>query len=187
MLAIKSMRSFKVAACITMIVLSGCANVPPEAASANQRISDGVTRMESDTQAVLEAWRQTLSLAVEAELDTIYDRAEVAVRTHAGLAAGVPLTLEQQKDVTGLTVIIMLEANNRIGTKISELSATVRTNAATVRNANGDITQLLSSASRIGLARAEIISTLGELIPLPDISGIVEAALGAATSENIVN
>lgn len=162
---------------VLALTLGACANIPPGAELANTKVSTGIERLETDTQKILNAYRESLRLAVKADFERIHNAAEKAVRSKRGVPIGTPLNNEQIQEVSGIVLLTFEKANVLIDEKIYETSQTVQKNSATVKTANDDITKLLSSAGRVGVARTEIISTVKDLIPLPDVSGIIDQAI----------
>ncbi|MBX2831449.1 MAG: hypothetical protein KTR23_09765 [Rhodospirillales bacterium] len=173
------MRSITVksVAIASMTFTSACANIPIGAESANSAVSIGVQRLSADTETILDAYRQSLRLAVQAEFSHIHDAAEDSVRAKRGVAAGTPLNDDQRQEVSGIVLIVFEKAHELIDQKIAETKATVQKNTATVKTANDEITKLLASARQVGTARSEIIETMKDLVPLPDISGLIDEAI----------
>ena len=159
---------------LTTLLLSGCANIPSGAESANAKVSVGIERMAADTQTILNAYRDSLRLAIQSEFERIHDEAEKATRIKRGVATGTPLDDEQRQEVSGIVLITFEKAYQLVDNKIAEASTIIRENAVTVKSANDDITRLLASAGRIGIARSEIISTVKSLIPLPDVPNLID-------------
>ena len=135
-----------------LALLGACANIPPGAESANTKVSDGIERMALDTSKILDAYRGSLRLAVEEHFSDIHAQAEKNVRISRIVPKGTALNLDQQQEVTGLVLLSFQEANRIIDAEISTLRDVFSSNATTIKAANDDITKLLGSAGRVGLA-----------------------------------
>ena len=152
-----------------LALLGACANIPPGAESANTKVSDGIERMALDTSRILDAYRRSLRLAVEEQFSDIHAKAEKNVRYNRSVPKGTALNLDQQQEVTGQVLLYFQDAHRQIDATISNLRAVFNRNATTIKAANDDITKLLGSAGRVGLARAEILKLVQDLVPLPDV------------------
>jgi len=161
----------------SLLFIPACTSIPVGAESANSAVSVGIQRLSDDTATILDAYRQSLRLAVQAEFSTIHVAAEDVVRTKRNIASGTPLSDDQRQEVSGIVLIVFEQTYELIDQKIAETRAVVQKNTATVKSANDDITKLLASASRVGMGRAEIIETVKDLVPLPDVSGLVDQAI----------
>lgn len=169
--------SLKSVGLASFMCLTACASIPPGAEAVNNTVSTGIERLSADTMAILDAYRQSLKLAVQGEFSRIHAAAEAAVRKKRGVVVGASLNDDQRQEVSAIVLIVFEKSYKLIDEKIDNARLIYGKNAKIIKGANDDITRLLVSAGRIGLAQSEIIETVKGLVPLPDVSGIVDEAV----------
>ena len=151
----------------TIVILTGCATIPPQSIELNKAVSSGVVALKDNAIDMVNAWEKSAHLILDESWEKVYDKAESDYRSSKGLAAGATLSSDQLKDVAGLSAIYRDETRKIISDEAEAYRVIIRKNASETAAANDSITELLHEANRAIGKRQVVMDQVQGIMPIP--------------------
>lgn len=155
-------------------LLFGCASIPENAALLNQRVSDGIQRNQTETDAIVTALADVERAMLDRHWDELYQRIETAYLAKHNIADPAALDHDQRRAIAATAADAYSRIQDAIEAKEVELLTRTRANTQTLVDLNGEISKYLASVHDLDTAQAAIAQHLGELtgIDIQELLGI---------------
>ena len=152
--------------CVLFLFACATPQIPQEAVSLNQHVSQGITALQQNALDVIQAWEDAAKDAVGNQWDAIYEEAETKYRKVRNIQG--ELSPENYAEIAALASIIRDKLDDKVEEKADEMRATVTNNGGTVLTMNQRVTDLLASNRRVIEANEELLKTVSDIVPIPE-------------------
>ena len=157
---------------VVVTLMFGCSSIPENGAALNSQVSVGISRMHSQTEAIITALAEIERGILDENWEEIYRRSEEKYRRDERIAENIPLTQEQAIDIATIAAAVRENVLNDISSKEAELKDASRRNADTVIELNETVTNYLLSLQSLEEAKSNATELLTEITGV-DVSGLV--------------
>jgi hypothetical protein len=152
---------------LSFFLFSCFPRIPPESVVLSRNIKTGVETLEKNAMTAIDAWQEASLSLVEHQWNKIYTQAEkVYWSKRTKPDNGVP-TEDQYSEIAAIATFITKELGDKVRAKAEEMKKTVSENSDVVKDMNLQVTELLSSASRILEMNETLLDSIVDIVPLP--------------------
>jgi len=145
---------------VTGLFLIGCVSVPANSPELNQKVSDGIIRLQMQHLNTLDKVYELSISKVNSDYDIIYEKALSIFKQKNGAD---PSSQDEYKIVSIIAAGIRDEIIKRLNENREEIEKEIIKNYEVVVGVNNEITLYLHSAARYAEAREETIQLINKL------------------------
>jgi hypothetical protein len=147
---------------IGVFLLAGCVQVPSEAVLTARQVTIGIERQTAVFEVLVDNLREKSIRQLEDDYyDEIYRTAEGDFREGRNIDLKKPLTPEQQKELTQLVYIRLIDATRLIDQAAIELKKSYRLNSDLLSEANEQVVSFLQQTNRLTGAQQQFLDLSG--------------------------
>lgn len=145
---------------IASLFLYGCVSVPANSPQLNQKVSDGITKLQMQHLVTLDKVYELSISKVNSDYDKIYEKALSIFTTKTDSA---PSSESDYKKVSIIAAAIRDKIIKRLNENCEEIKKEILKNYELVAGINNEITLYLHSAAKYAEARKETIQLISRL------------------------
>ena len=145
---------------VTGLFLIGCVSVPANSPELNQKVSDGIIRLQAQHIQTLDKVYEISLSRVNDDYDVIYEKAVAIFKQKRGKD---PNSKDDYKTVSMIAAGIREKIIKRLNENREEIAKKIQANYELVVGVNDEITLYLHSAARYAEARNETVKLINKL------------------------
>jgi len=152
---------------LSLSIFSCSPKIPLESVTLNRSVGKGIETLKRNAITAIDAWEESSLFVIEQQWNKIYSQAEKlywSKRTKPD--TNIP-TEDQYSEIAALANLISKKLGDKVRVKANEMKKIVVDNSEVVKDINLQVTELLSSASRILEINEALINRIESIIPLP--------------------
>ena len=154
---------------LLVVLTLGCAaNIPREAPALSANVTKAIEALQQNALDLVDAWEIVATTTVSDQMEQIYGKAEAMyVARRQAQISGDGLTRQQSMEIAALASIIKDQLNQKVRDQAASMRRQVMQNAQTAAQMSRAVTDLLSSSRRVIEANEQMLSTIGDILPVP--------------------
>lgn len=166
--------------CFFIVSLMGCSSIPKNGAILNQKVSEGISKNQTEVEKIIKALADVERAILDQEWDHIYVKIEKAYMTKNSIASGTALTQDQRKAIAANAAKIYYDLLGKISSVEATLKSQTQANSNTLIEINNEVTKYLLSVENLDSATSNITEKTSHLlgINITSISGLANKLIG---------
>lgn len=165
---------------LCVVSLSGCSSIPENGAILNQKVSDGISKNQAETEKIIKALADVERAILDREWDSIYVKIETAYLTKYAIADAASLTQNQRKAIAANAAKTYYDLLDKIAVVETRLVSQTQANSETIIEINDEVTKFLLSTETLDQASNKVKGKLSEIvgIDVTSLPGLAKNLIG---------
>jgi len=170
---------------LIVIFTAGCVAVPKDSARLSVRVTDGINRLQEQTEAIIKTVGNIERGILDEKWEEIYRKTEEAYRRKKSLATDAALSAEDRLNIATNAAAVREKILSEIAATEDKLIKTSRSNTASVVGMNEEVTKYLLSIQKLDEANKAMMDLLKQVsgVDVRELLGKAKNSVGKLSNE----